>query len=119
MKKSLGLIKPKNRTPLQELNHDQILSSLMFGEIIDLIQEYEIKHYIFDLQNPDFKSIIGVIAILAISMEENKFSNDSKVNIILNLMRNIRNRAFHWENYKKLGKLMGKFFLTSITRKVK
>ena len=100
--KVLSSVKPKSHIPLEELEHDQILSSLMLGEIIDLIQKYEILHYMLDLSSLDFKKYHqGNRNFFYSNGKKNKFSNISKVRIALNLIRNIRNRAFHWENLGK------------------
>lgn len=101
--KSLELIVQKGHTPLQSLSPSQILSSLMLGEIVGLINHYEIKHYMFDLRKIDFKKYHWSNRnFFYINGRKNHFSNVEKVNTALNLIRNIRNRAFHWENLFKV-----------------
>lgn len=100
--RSLALIKPKTHIPLLDLSPHQILSSLMLGEIVGLIGEYEIRHYMFDLQKMDFRKYHWRNRNFCfINGKKHHFSNVAKVNIALNLLRNIRNRAFHWENLLK------------------
>ena len=100
--RSLKHIKQKTHTPLKDLTPSQILSSLMFGEIIDLIREYEVRHYMLDLENLDFQKYHWSNRNSGyLNGRKNRFSNVAKVNISLNLLRNIRNRAFHWENLLK------------------
>lgn len=101
--RSLQHIKPKTHTPLQELSPSQILSSLMLGEVIDLIGEYKIEHYMFELENLDFRKYHWSNKNSGyLNGRKNRFSNVAKVCIALNLLRNIRNRAFHWENLFKI-----------------
>lgn len=45
--RSLALIKEKGKIPLQDKTPSQILSSLMLGELIELIGEYKVRHYMF------------------------------------------------------------------------
>ena len=101
--RSLALIAPKNHIPLQEFTPSQILSSLMLGEVIGLIGEYEIRHYMFDLHHLDFKKYHwSNNNFFKINGKKTFFSNVSKVEISLNLVRSIRNRCFHWENLLKV-----------------
>lgn len=101
--RSLALIKEKGKIPLQDKTPSQILSSLMFGELVSLINLYKIEHYMFDLRDMDFKKYhwrnrgFGYV-----NGRKNHFSNVSKVEIVLNLIRDIRNRCFHWENLTKV-----------------
>lgn len=97
--RSLKFIQDKRKTPLNELSHHQILSRLTLGEIIKLIEEYEIRDYMLNLEKMDFKKYHSNNPKR--DKKRNKFSNISKVNIALNLIRTIRNRAFHWENLQK------------------
>lgn len=101
--RSLKFITAKNHIPLQELSSSQILSSLMLGEVVELIGEYKMEHYMLDLHHLDFKKYhwnnrnYGYI-----NGRKNHFSSVSKVEISLNLIRSIRNRCFHWENLLKV-----------------
>ncbi|WP_147288582.1 hypothetical protein [Helicobacter brantae] len=103
--KSLCLIKQKTHIPLPALYPHQILSSLMFGELIGLINAYGIKHYMFDLRDFDFRKYHWSNRNYGyINGKKVAFSNIDKNAIVLNLIRNIRNRAFHWENLFKVTK---------------
>lgn len=74
----------------------------MLGEIVGLIGKYEIRHYMFDLQKMDFRKYHWRNRNFCfINGKKHHLSNVAKVNIALNLLRNIRNRAFHWENLLK------------------
>lgn len=100
---SLGLITQKGHTPLQSLSPSQILSSLMLGEIVGLINHYKIENYMLNLKDIDFKKYHRSNRnFFYIGSKKSHFSNVSKVNTALNLIRNIRNRAFHWENLLKV-----------------
>lgn len=100
--KSLEQIKQKGHTPLLELQTHQILSSLMFGELIALIGVYGVKHYMFDLRGLDFKKYHWSNRNYGyVNGKKVAFSNIDKNSITLNLIRTIRNRAFHWENLLK------------------
>lgn len=80
----------------------------MLGEIVGLINHYEIKHYMFDLRKMDFRKYHWSNRnFFYINGRKNHFSNVEKVNTALNLIRNIRNRAFHWENLLKLRDING------------
>lgn len=101
--RSLALIKEKGKVPLKDKTHSQILSSLMLGELIELIAEYKVRHYMFDLRDMDFKKYHwSNNGFFKINGKKTFFSNVSKVEIVLNLIRDIRNRCFHWENLKKV-----------------
>lgn len=52
--KSLEFVKEK-KEPIETLTHSQILSKLMLGEVIALINTYKIEHYMIDLRDMDLK----------------------------------------------------------------
>ncbi|RDU69362.1 hypothetical protein [Helicobacter brantae] len=102
-KESLEIIKEKSNLSILDLHSHQILSSLMFGEIVRLINFYKIEHYMLDLRSMDFKKYHWSNRnFFYINGKKNKLSNVEKVNTALNLIRTIRNRAFHWENLLKV-----------------
>lgn len=109
--RSLRHIEQKGHIPLLELDSNQILSTLMLGEIIKLITEYEIEGYMFELQAMDFKKYHWSNRNFFF-LDGNKFSfsNISKNTIVLNNLRSIRNRAFHWENLLKTREVNGKVY---------
>lgn len=101
-KDNLQIIKPKNKLPLEKLSSNQILSSLMLGDVIDLIEAYRIESYMFELKQMDFKKYHWSNKnTCRINEKKSKFTNFEKNSIVFNLVRTIRNRAFHWENLYK------------------
>lgn len=106
--RSLKIIKTKGETSVAGLQTHQILSTLMLGELVRLIAEYEVKHYMFDLRGIDFRKYHWSNRnFFYINKRKNHFSNVEKVSIVLNLIRTIRNRAFHWENLLKTRPING------------
>lgn len=100
--RSLELIKIKNNTHFDELSPNQILSSLMLGEIVKLVKEYRIEDYMFDLTCFDFKKYHWSNRNFCfVNNKKTPFTQIEKNTIVLNLIKNIRNRAFHWENLLK------------------
>lgn len=90
------------------LSHHQILSRLTLGVVVRLIKENKLQNALFNLKNLDFR----------VYNKHNKNSfrhkgkthtllNVNKVNVILNLLLSIRNRAFHWENLLKVVEIDG------------
>lgn len=91
----------------------------MLGELVKLIDEYKVKHYMFNLEGMDFREYHWSNRnFFHINKKKNKFSNVEKVNIALNLIRTIRNRAFHWENLFKTRCFNGEIY-PRITHKEK
>lgn len=97
---SIKLDKPKN-----ELNptHDKLVSIQILGFWLKVVEYYRIHNQIFGkefLDNLDFKRYYAKNA--------NRFKNKAnlqnyqKVSLLLNLLHNLRNRAFHFENLYKL-----------------
>lgn len=114
--RSLALIKAKGNTPLQERSTHQILSSLMFGELVGLIEEYKVKAYMLDLRKLDFKKYhYRNNDFFRIKGKKTNLSNVSKVDIALNLIQVIRNRAFHWENLLKTRIIKGETYPRIVT----
>lgn len=109
--RSLKHIEKKGLTPLLELSSHQILSTLMLGEVIKLIREYEIEGYMFELQTMDFKKYHWSNRnFFFLNGNKTYFSNISKNTIVLNNLKDIRNRAFHWENLFKTREAKGKIY---------
>lgn len=101
--KALAIIRQKGQTPLIELETHQILSGLMLGEVIELIRAFRVESYMFELKNMDFKNYHWSNKnFCRINGKRTNFSNLDKNIIVFNLIRNIRNRAFHWENLLKI-----------------
>lgn len=104
----MEIIKEKSKTSILDLHSYQILSSLMFGKLVRLINFYKIEHCMLDLKNMDFKKYRWSNRnFFYINGKKNKLSNVEKVNTALNLIRTIRNRAFHWENLLKTRNING------------
>lgn len=109
--KSLEIIKLRDHTSIEGLTPSQILSKLMLGEVIELIGKYEVRHYMLDLRDIDFKKYHwSNNGYFKINGRKNFFSNVAKVEISLSLIRDIRNRCFHWENLFKTRTLGGKIY---------
>lgn len=112
--KSLEFVKEK-KEPIETLTHSQILSKLMLGEVIALINTYKIEHYMIDLRDIDLKKYHwSNNGFFKIDGKKTYFSNVAKVEIVLCLIREIRNRCFHWENLLKT-RLMGGITYPRIT----
>lgn len=102
------------------LKHYQILSRLTLGNVIQIILEYKLQNKIFDLQEFDFALYSSSNRNFGIINEQKvDFSNIDKVNIVLSLLQNIRNRGFHWENLLKVRESKGKYFPRITTKQNK
>lgn len=111
IKSEIALSIIKERGNISILQSHQILSSLMLGELLKLINFYKVEHYMFDLRDIDFRKYHWKNRnFFYINGRKNMYSNVTKVNIALNLMRTIRNRAFHWENLLKTRTIKGVVF---------
>lgn len=75
----------------------------MLGEVIELIRAFRVESYMFDLKDMNFKNYHWDNKnFCRINGKKSNFSNLDKNIIVFNLIRNIRNRAFHWENLLKV-----------------
>ncbi len=82
---------------------NDILSMLTLGTIVSLIITNHLRFSILSLKNMDFKKYYnGNTNKIRIGSNRSKISNVLKAKITLNLLRNIRNRAYHWENLLKI-----------------
>lgn len=116
--KALTIIRQKGQTPLIELETHQILSGLMLGEVIELIRAFRVESYLFDLKDMNFKNYHWSNKnFCRINGKKSNFSNLDKNIIVFNLIRNIRNRAFHWENLLKVTKKENGDIFPRITHK--
>lgn len=101
--KSLSLITIKSHKSIDELTSSQILSTLMLGDVVRLIREYEIEGLMFELKEMKFKKYHWSNRNFFYTQKSKMpFSNLDKNIIVFNLLRTIRNRAFHWENLLKI-----------------
>lgn len=109
--KSLSLIALKSHKSIDEFTPPQILSTLMLGEVVELIRAYEIEAMMFDLRKVKFKKYHWSNRdFFFTSKSKMPFSNLDKNIIVFNLLRTIRNRAFHWENLLKTREIQEMIF---------
>ena len=92
--------KPKN-----ELNptHDKLVSFQSLGFWVKVVEHYKIESKIFDkafLDNLDFKRYYAKNANRF--KDKANLQNYQKANLLIHLLHNLRNRAFHFENLYKL-----------------
>ncbi|EAJ6158754.1 hypothetical protein P4P77_001817 [Campylobacter jejuni] len=105
----------KNRN----LSHHQYLSRMSLGAIIYLIKENRMQDSIMDLKNINFRNYNQYNRNFFF---ENgiklRFRNTHKVDIVLSLLQNLRNRSYHWENILKTTEKNGKHY-PRLTTKIK
>ncbi|ELS7696858.1 hypothetical protein QPI54_001900 [Campylobacter coli] len=105
----------KNRN----LSHHQYLSRISLGTIIHLIKENKLQNSIMDLKNINFRNYNQYNRNFFF---ENgiklRFRNTHKVDIVLSLLQNLRNRSYHWENILKTTEKNGKHY-PRLTTKIK
>ncbi len=90
--------KEKLRTP----NKNDVLSRLTLGTIVRFINDNHLQLSIISIKNMDFKRYYeNNTNKIRIGSIKSKISNVLKAKIALNLLKNIRNRAYHWENLLK------------------
>lgn len=84
--------------------HEQFLSNFTLGINIALIKKFRLQNRIFRFRGLNFKDFYECNKNFYFSKSgaKTKFKNKNNVNIVLGLLPNIRNRAFHWENLLKL-----------------
>ncbi|ECL3693942.1 hypothetical protein FZJ99_09565 [Campylobacter coli] len=97
----------KNRN----LSHHQYLSRISLGTIIYLIKENKLQNSIMDLKNINFRNYNqhnrNFFFENGIKL---RFRNTHKVDIVLSLLQNLRNRSYHWENILKTTEKNGKHY---------
>lgn len=85
-----------------QLLHEQLLSNMSLGDVVRTINAEGVRGRIFSLQRFDFKKYDKSNQNRCLGIPKKpKFNNDNKAEIVLSLLTNIRNRAFHWENLFK------------------
>jgi len=85
------------------LKHHQYLSRLTLGVVIHAIRKEKLQNSIMELKSIKFKRYDT--SNREYFYKESKklyFSNINKVDIVLSLLHNLRNRCYHWENILKL-----------------
>ncbi|EOG3766198.1 hypothetical protein ACK98T_002056 [Campylobacter coli] len=105
----------KNKT----LSHHQYLSRMSLGTIIYLIKKNKLQNSIMDLKNINFRNYNrhnrNFFFENGIKL---RFRNTHKVDIVLSLLQNLRNRSYHWENILKTTEKNGKHY-PRLTTKIK
>ncbi|EKH5408809.1 hypothetical protein O8M53_001772 [Campylobacter coli] len=108
----------KNRN----LSHHQYLSRMSLGAIIHLIKENKLQNSIMDLKNINFRNynqhnrnffFENGIKLRFRNTHNGiklRFRNTHKVDIVLSLLQNLRNRSYHWENILKTTEKNGKHY---------
>ncbi|EAK7683201.1 hypothetical protein E7O32_09715 [Campylobacter jejuni] len=93
------------------LSHHQYLSCMSLGTIIHLIKENKLQNSIMDLKNINFRNYNqhnrNFFFENGIKL---RFRNTHKVDIVLSLLQNLRNRSYHWENILKTTEKNGKHY---------
>lgn len=109
IKKAKDEIKYREKNRI--LSHHQYLSRMSLGVIIYLIKENKLQNSIMDLKNINF---INYNQYNRNFFFENgiklRFRNTHKVDIVLSLLQNLRNRSYHWENILKTTEKNGKHY---------
>ncbi|ELR7040912.1 hypothetical protein QRJ28_001887 [Campylobacter coli] len=97
----------KNRN----LSHHQYLSCMSLGTIIHLIKENKLQNSIMDLKNINFRNYNQYNRNFFLKNGiKLRFRNTHKVDIVLSLLQNLRNRSYHWENILKTTEKNGKHY---------
>ncbi|WP_258864301.1 MULTISPECIES: hypothetical protein [unclassified Helicobacter] len=96
----------------QTLSHHQYLSKVSLGIIIHLIKENNLQNALLNLDDIDFKkySSSNRNHYFFGPNKSSDFLNINKVDIVLSLLQNIRNRSYHWENIFKTRNKNGKTY---------
>ncbi|WP_394951159.1 hypothetical protein [uncultured Helicobacter sp.] len=90
------------REHTQNLSHHQYLSRMNLGNVIYLIKENKIQNFMMNLDTINFKNYDQSNRNFFLrNNKKRNFGNIHKVDIVLSLLHNIRNRSYHWENILK------------------
>ena len=93
------------------LSHHQYLSRMSLGAIIYLIKENRMQDSIMNLNNINFRNYNQYNRNFFLKNgKKRNFGNIYKVDIVLSLLQNLRNRSYHWENILKTTEKNGKSF---------
>lgn len=93
------------------LSHHQYLSRMSLGTIIYLIKENRMQDSIIDLNNINFRNYNQYNRNFFLKNgKKRNFGNIYKVDIVLSLLQNLRNRSYHWENILKTTEKNGKHY---------
>lgn len=95
----------------QNLSHHQYLSRMNLGNVIYLIKENKIQNLVMNLDSINFKNYDPSNRNFFLrNNKKRNFGNIHKVDIVLSLLHNIRNRSYHWENILKTTEKNGKSY---------
>lgn len=93
------------------LSHHQYLSRISLGTIIYLIKENRMQDSIMNLKNINFRNYNQYNRNFFLKNgKKRNFGNIYKVDIVLSLLQNLRNRSYHWENILKTTEKNGKHY---------
>ncbi|EIZ7226873.1 hypothetical protein Q3S29_001060 [Campylobacter upsaliensis] len=93
------------------LSHHQYLSRISLGTIIYLIKENRVQDSIMNLNNINFRNYNQYNRNFFLrNGKKRNFGNIYKVDIVLSLLQNLRNRSYHWENILKTTEKNGKHY---------
>ncbi|EAJ1255101.1 hypothetical protein A0Y59_07975 [Campylobacter lari] len=93
------------------LSHHQYLSRMSLGTIIYLIKENRMQDSIMDLNNINLRNYNQYNRNFFLKNgKKRNFGNIYKVDIVLSLLQNLRNRSYHWENILKTTEKNGKHY---------
>lgn len=86
----------------KSLTNHQFLSRLSLGLIIHMIIREKLQNRIMDLKDISLKKYDeNNKDFVKYENKKSKLTNVQKVDIILSLLHNLRNRCYHWENILK------------------
>lgn len=112
-------IEIENREKNKILSHHQYLSCMSLGTIIYLIKENKLQNSIMDLKGINFRNYGENNRNFFFEKREKlRFRNTHKVDVVLSLLQNLRNRSYHWENILKTTENDGKYY-PRLTTKIK
>ncbi|EAK9869964.1 hypothetical protein YZ12_07920 [Campylobacter lari] len=112
-------IEIENREKNKILSHHQYLSCMSLGTIIYLIKENKLQNSIIDLKAINFRNYGENNRNFFFEKGKKlRFRNTHKVDIVLSLLQNLRNRSYHWENILKTTENNGKYY-PRLTTKIK
>lgn len=112
-------IEIENREKNKILSHHQYLSCMSLGTIIYLIKENKLQNSIMDLKGINFRNYGENNRNFFFEKGKKlRFRNTHKVDVVLSLLQNLRNRSYHWENILKTTENNGKYY-PRLTTKIK
>lgn len=103
VREELNKIATRENIPnLDDLSHHQYISKMTLGIFIRIIRNKGLQNEIFDLRDMDFKKYDKSNSNFYFQgSKKANLRNYHKVDIVLSLVQNIRNRSYHWENLMK------------------